>query len=89
MVLIASIPGHFQSRHIKCHLTMKNKILHGLVDIPSEKYLTSASTITRCAFKVLPMVPTVFTNGSSGTNYITHGSIGTNKALLVYHWYNW
>ena len=49
---VSSMLDHLQlesleSRRIKCQLTMMFKIVHGLVDIPPEKYFTSASTRTR------------------------------------------
>ena len=36
-----------ESRRLKSQLTMMFKILHGLVDIPADDYLTPASTRTR------------------------------------------
>ena len=49
---VSSMLDHLQlesleSRRIKCQLTMMFKIVHDLVDIPPEKYFTSASTRTR------------------------------------------
>ena len=40
-------------------------------------------SITMRTFKVLPMVPTVFANGTIGNSIGTNGTIGKN------HWYHW
>ena len=49
---VSSMLDHLQlkgleSRRFKCQLTLMFKIVHGLVDILPEKYLTSASTMTK------------------------------------------